>query len=193
MKLIFKYFWALPFFFLALSSCKETTSLDLLTENKGSYFSTKQYIIDEWQTHAGEPLVFTKMVRENGKRDSSVVNVEHMNWPEVLKPFIDADISDKKFLNKYTFTQFDDGLDNTKNFMYQANKEELFVQKLLITMDLTTNKVRGLYIETFRKVLWGSTTQKLYYTPARTIQIQEYKKPLLGSKQEKITQYEVVR
>lgn len=189
-----KYFWILPLLCsLGFLSCKERTQLDLLTEEKGNYFSIKQYILDEWTTHAGEPLVFKKTVKTDGKVDSSMTNVERMNWPEILEPFIAADIGDRKFLNKYTFSQFDDEMDNTRNFMYVANTEDLFVQKFLITMDISSNKVRGIYIETYRKILWSSTSQKLFYTPARTIQVQEYKKPLIGSKKETITQYDVMR
>ena len=162
-------------------------------EEKGTYFSIKQYILDEWESHMGETLAFTKTIRQNGKTDTSYTNVELMNWPEILEPFIASDISDKKFLGKYTFSQFDDEMDNTHNLMYMANGDEMFVQKLLITLDATTIKVRGIYIETHKKVLWSTTTKKLFYSPVRTIQIQEYSKPLLGSKKEIITQYEVVR
>lgn len=194
-KITFRYF-SLLFVLISvigLSSCKEKTQLDLLTEEKGTYLSIKKYILDEWETHAGEPLVFKKTVTENGKKDSSVTNVERMNWPEVLDPFIASDIGDKKYLNKYTFSQFDDETDNTHNLMYVANGEELFTQKLLVTVDITTGQIRGIYIETFKKILWSSTTRKLFYSPLRTIQIQEYNKNLLGMKNEKVIQYDVVR
>lgn len=178
---------------LGLSSCKDETQIEKDTQEKGTYFSIKQYILDEWDTHMGEPIVFTKTVKENGKTDSSMTNVEIMNWPEILGPFIASDISDKKFLGKYAFSQFDDELDNTHNLMYVANGDEMFVQKLLITLDATTVKVKGIYIETHKKVLWSTTTQKLFYSPVRTIQVQEYSKPLIGTKKEKVTQYQVVR
>lgn len=162
-------------------------------KEKGTYFSIKQYILDEWDNHMGETLAFTKIVKENGKTDTAYTNVELMDWPGILKPFVESDISERKFLGKYAFSQFDDELDNTHNLMYVANGDEMFVQKLLITLDATTVKVKGIYIETHKKVLWSTTTQKLFYSPVRSIQIQEYNKPLFGGKKETITQYQVVR
>ena len=178
---------------LFFSSCKERTQIDVLTDVKGNYFSVNQYIIDEWQSHAGEPVAFKKTIKENGKVDSSMTNAELMDWPAVLGPFIATDISDRKYLNKYTFSQFDDELDNTHDFMYVANKSDMFVQKLLLTMDINTMKVRGLYIETYKKTFLGETKQKLLYTPLRTIQVHEITDPLIGAKKDKITQYDAIR
>lgn len=178
---------------LFLSSCKEKSQLDLLTEVKGNYFSINQYIIDEWTSHAGEPLGFKKTIKENGKVDSSMTNGDLMDWPSITSVFIATDISDRKNLNKYTFSQFEDETDNTHDFMYVANKPDMYVQKLLLTMDVNTMKVRGIYIETYEKSILKEKSQKLFYSPMRTIQIQESTQPLLGSKTEKVTQYDVIR
>ena len=129
------------------------------------------------------------MVTTNGKKDSSFVNVENANWVEILGEFTPTDISDRKYLGKYTFSQFDDNFENTHNFLYTANNNELYTQKLLITMDVNTMKVRGVFIETYKKSFWNERIEKLMYIPLRSILIQQYDKPLIGSKKETITKY----
>ncbi len=177
---------------LFLSSCKEDNKLDMFANVKGTYFSVKQFSLDEWQTHAGEPIVFKQTVTLNGKTDTSYVNIEQLDWRPILKTFVETDISDRKFLGQYTFNQFDDATDNTHNFMYVANNKNLFTQKLLITMDVNSMKVRGVYIETYKKSIWNERIQKLYYAPVKIIQIQQYDHPLVGSKKELVTTYDAI-
>ncbi len=177
---------------LALGSCKEKTPADIFPAEKGTYFSIKKFTLDEWETHAGEPISFLKTVTEGGKTDSSFVNIEHVDWVDVLKTFTETDISDKSFLGQYSFSQFEDSLDNTHNFLYLANNKELFTQKLLITMDVNTMKLRGVYIETFKKTFWNERQQKLFYSPVEVIQVQQYDKPLVGSRKEKVVKYVAV-
>jgi hypothetical protein len=159
---------------------------------KGTYFSMNQLIIDEWQTHMGEPVVFLKTVKQDGKTDTNYTNVDKVDWKSILKEFAASDIGDKKFLGKYSFSQFDDDLDNTHNFMYMANDEALYTQKLLITMDGRTNKLKGIYVETIKENFWNSRQQKLYYAPFKTIMIQQYDKPLIGGKKDMVIRYEAV-
>ncbi len=194
MKLVLRYFAVLSVVFvgLSVSSCKEKNPLDAFTEVKGTYFSINQYIIDEWTSHAGEPLVFKKSVKSNGKTDTTLINADNLDWPSVLDLFVATDISNRKYLGQYTFSQFDDETDKSHNFMYVANKGDMFVQKLLITMNFDM-KVRGVYIETFKKTLFKETQQKMLYAPLKTIQIQQYEKPFIGATREVITKYEVLR
>lgn len=173
---------------LLLSSCKENGP-DLFANVKGTYFSINQFILDEWTNHANDMVSFQKCVKLNGKTDTSFTNVEKMDWNAILTPFIETDISDRKYLGRYTFTEFDNDFDHTHNYMYVAVNKELFTQKLLISIDMTTNKVKGVYLETQKKSFWNSGIQKLYYAPFKTIQIQQYDKPLIGSKKELVVQY----
>jgi hypothetical protein len=177
---------------IAFTSCKEKEKADPYASEKGSYFSVKKLSLDEWETHAGEPISFVKTVKDGNKVDSSFVNIEHLDWVSILETFTATDISDRSFLGKYSFNQFEDEFDNTRNFMYEANDKDLFTRKLLITMDSKTMLLKGIYIETLKKSLLGERQQKLYYSPIKTIQIQESFKPIIGSKSEKITKYVAV-
>lgn len=175
---------------IAFSSCREREP-DFFADLKGTYFSINQYALDEWSNHVSEVAAFERKETINGKTDSSYVNMEHLDWNSVVKTFLETDISDRKYLGKYKFSQFDDNTDNTHDFMYIAVNKDLFTQQLLITMDIHTNKVKGIYIETEKDNLWGTTRQKLYYAPMKTIQIQRFEKPLIGGKKDILIQYDV--
>ena len=174
---------------MAITSCKEKPHVDPFASEKGTYFSIKKFALDEWTTHAGEPISFQKTVKEDGKTDSSFVNIEHVDWIDVVQTFTETDISDRSFLGQFSFSQFEDSMDNTHNFLYLANNKDLFTQKLLITMDMNTMQLRGVYVETFKKTFWKERLQKLFYSPVTVIQIQQYDKMWIGSKSEKIIKY----
>lgn len=193
MKNSFKFYGIL---FIALgaiisSSCKK--KIDPYADIKGNYFSINQYALDQWNTFSGEPIMILKTVRVNsGKIDSLLTNSDTLNWAPIFKAFSETDISDRKYLGQYTFTQFDDNQDGTHNFYYEANDKDLFTQKLLLTIDQLTNKVKGIYIETITKDIEGERTQKLYYAPLKTIQIQTDSRPILGDKKFTVVQYDFV-
>ena len=148
-------------------------------------------MVDEWNTFAGQPFMINKMVIKDGKTDSSLTNSDTISWAPLVKIFSETDISDRKFLGRYKFTQFDDNADGTHNFFYEANEDddELFTRKLLLTIDAFTTKVKGIYIQTEKKTIFDDCVQKLYYAPMKTIQIQTEDKPLIGAKTHTVVEY----
>jgi hypothetical protein len=174
-------------------SCKKKAEKDPNADIQGHYFSITQFALDEWNTFSGEPFTLLKTVKTGNKTDSSYTNTDSLDWTPIFKTFFESDISDRKYLGQYTFTQFDDNQDATHNFFYEANDKDIFTQKLLIAIDEYTNKVKGIYIETYKKTFGNEITQKLYYKPLKTIQIQTDERPTLGSKKYTIVQYEFLR
>jgi len=175
------------------TSCKKKQEVSAADTMSGNYFSVNQFMLDEWNTFAGEPFMISKSVKEGDKIDSSMTNSDTINWAPLVKTFAETDISDRKFLGQYKFSQFDDNADQTHNFFYEALDEDLFTRKLLITIDRFTSRVKGIYIETEEKDLFDDKIQKLYYKPLKTVQIQTDDKPLLGSKKYTVVQYEFLR
>lgn len=180
---------------IAFSGCKKKETVpDEFKNEKGHYFSISQFALDEWNTFAGEPFVIVKSVRVNdNKPDSSFTNSDTINWAPIIHTFMETDISDRKYLGKYKFTQFEDNNDGTHNFFYETSDEDLLTQKLLITIDQFTHKVRGIYIETLKNTAWSETIQKLYYSPLKTIQIITDERPRVGKKKLTVVQYDFMR
>jgi hypothetical protein len=193
-KNFFKYIALfLVFFTLATQSCKKIKDKDDTSDIKGNYFSIRQYGLDQWNNWAGPPaFVIVKTLRKgNEKADSSYTSSDTLNWAPIFKTFFETDISDRKYLGQYKFSQFYDNNDGTHNFFYEANDDDLYTQKLLITIDQYTNKVKGIYIETLKKeFMMGEIIQKLYYRPYHTIQLQKDEKSMLGSKSFSVVQYD---
>lgn len=178
----------------AASSCKDNKANDEFANESGSYFSIRQYALDQWNTFSGEPFVILKTERvNNGRWDSSFTNSDTLNWGDIFKVFFETEISDRKFLGKYKFTQFDDDQDDTHNFFYEALEDDLYTRKLLITIDGYNQMVKGIYIEANKESLLGSKMVKLYYKPLQRIQIQTIESPLLGEKKHTVTEYDFER
>jgi len=143
---------------------------------EGTYFSIIQFAEDQFHTHWGQPFTFVKTVWKDGKVDSSYVAAQDVDWAKELKPFFDADISDPKFLDRYNFSVLNDDVTVSKTYFYEAKEPEMLTRSLQIITDPFTNKIKNIFIETNK----DGRVQKLYYTPLRIIQIQEFDKTLLG-------------
>jgi hypothetical protein len=179
---------------VAFPSCKEDTPKEDYSDVKGSYFSVRQYALDQWNTFYGEPFLISKKVKvNNGPFDSSYTNSDTLNWGIILKLFFETEISDRKFLGKYKFSQFDDDQDDTHNFFYEALEDDLYTRKLLITIDQYTQKVKGIYIEAASNSIFDDRIVKLYYKPMKRIQIQTIESELFGDKKHVVTEYEFLR
>ena len=195
MKKYFKYAaFLLLLVVLAASSCKKKKVAAPKPVFTGTYFSIKDYALDEWNTFAHDPFAIIKTVRINdGKTDTTYTNSDTINWAPIFKVFFETDIGDTSFLGKYKYTQFPDNQDGTMNLFYEVadpDDDDLFTRKLLITADQYTRKIKGIYIETSKKDFFGERTQRLYYSPMKTIQIQTDNKPVLGSNTLTIIQYD---
>jgi hypothetical protein len=174
---------------------------DPYADVKGHYYSIREFTVDQWKTHYGVPFTIIKTVREAkgdekkikeiayAKIDSSYTNSDTINWGNIFDVFFATDISDRKFLGKYTYSEFEDPAEGNMNRYYRANDDDLFTQKFLITTDLKTSSVVGIYIETYKKTVWTEIKQKLYYAPMKTIQIQTDEKPSIGSHKYTVLQY----
>jgi hypothetical protein len=178
---------------LLFPSCKDKKYTDPMPEVKGHYFSIKEFGLDQWNTYSGEPIFIVKTVRTEKRLDSSYTNSDTLNWGNIFRIFFETDIGDRKFLGKYDFSQFVDSMEGTRNFYYKALDEDLFTQKLLITINMTNNKIKGIYIQTQKKTIFEESMQKLYYNPMKTIQIQTEVKPLFGAKNYTVVQYDLIR
>ena len=189
-----KLFYGLLFVVLlaVFSSCKEKTKAEVDPNIKGNYFSIKQFALDEWNTYSGESFVIIKSIRHDDKIDSSFTSSDTLYWGEIFKIFFETDISDRKFLGQYKFSQFDQE-DGTHNLFYEALDDDLFTRKLLISIDNYSRKVKGIYIVTQKKSPFHEVLQKLYYSPLKEIQIQTDDKPLIGKKKFEVLTYDFMR
>ncbi len=166
----------LSFILLLIASCKKDAHSPTADTSGGTYFSIIQFADDQFHTFGGQPYTLHKIVTLNGKVDSSLESALTMDWAAVLKPFFASDISDKKYLDRYHFSMFEDDITDTRNFFYEAKDPDLFTKKLQISSDALNNKIQSIYIETEK----NGKVQKLFYKPVKLIQIQEVESSFLG-------------
>jgi hypothetical protein len=175
---------ALLFLGFLLFSCKKKEQKAPAPEG-GTYFSITQFADDQFRTYWGQPFTLVRTVWQQGRTDSAYVAAKDVDWAKVLEPFFKADISDPKFLGRYNFSVLNDDVTVSKTYYYEAKEEDLFTRSFQIITDPFTDKVKNIYIET-RK---GGEVQKLYYTPLKLIQVQQFDKTLLGQEQNLRVEY----
>ena len=175
---------------VVLCSCNKQEKIDKTPDtSKGTYFSIRDFAFDQWKTYHGQPYGIEKVVYLNGRKDSMLTNADKVDWAAVFRIFLESDISDAKFLDKYTFSQFADETTMTENFYYEANDKSLFTQKLHIIADINSRKISTIYIETAKNSKWGARTQRLFYEPVKSIIIQEFESTATGDKKDVRIEY----
>lgn len=184
-KTISVFLLLLSFSFLA---CKKKAEVPE-NYNGATYFSIKDFVKDQWNTFHGQPIAIQQVTALNGKTDTILSSALTMQWSPLFKLFFATDISDKKFLNQYNFSSFEDEATTSRSYEYVAKNEELYTQKLQINTDLFTNKVRSIFIETRESTFWNVKTQKLLYSPMHVIHIQEHNDPLMGKQKDLVIDY----
>ncbi|HRP88925.1 MAG TPA: hypothetical protein PKX92_02685 [Edaphocola sp.] len=155
-------------------SCKEKVAVDYDPDT--SYWSVNQFIIDQYNLKVGEPIAITKVVAINGKTDTTYLPIDEIDWAAVFKLFSKADISNPKYYDKYSYSNFDDNFLELSTITYQAKDPKLFVQREDVNYDNFSRKVKSIYIETYEKNWFLSKQQKLSYYVNDKIVIFEHEK-----------------
>lgn len=150
----------------------------------GTYFSIVDYAKDQWKTYHGQPFGIMKTVYFNGTADSVAGNAMELDWAPIFKVFFETDISDKKYIGQYDFSAFKDQQTATNTFYYEAKNKKLYTRKLQIIADEVNNKIESIYIEAGKQDRMGTRTVKLFYTPLKSISIQEMETSKTGQKKE---------
>jgi hypothetical protein len=178
---------------LTVSSCgkkKAPVKAKPLPDNGATYFSIKQFIQDQWDYYQGEPIIFTKLVTTDDKRDSSLISGFKMELGWIMETFVKTDISDRRFLDKYDFEMVDDAVSFTRSYYYEAkDPAELYTKKLQIITNPENNKIRSIYVEAGDTAGWTKKSVKLYYAPGKIIQMQETVKSRYMAAEETKTEY----
>lgn len=168
------------FFSCKRSEKKAVAPAELTTDSAQTYFSINQLIDDQIDLYYGQPFTLYRIATLNGKTDSTIVNVDNMDWAAILKAFRGTDIGDKKYLGNYKFSMFDDDATGNRILVYEALDPKLFTRQLQIIIDPSNFKILSVYVETAKNTTWRSRKQRLLYMPLKIIQVQEDEKPLIG-------------
>lgn len=178
---------------IGATSCKNNTTskeIDVVSNNTDElYYSSTQFINDQWNTNKQQPYVVLRVVNENGKSDSAYLQQDEKLFKEFSKYFVAADIAKKEFLGKYNYSENFDQESGFAFLTYTAKDPELFTQKVEISMDPYSSKIIAVYIETKDEGIFSSNNQKILYTIDKGIFIQEYSKTLFSDRKERKLAY----
>lgn len=183
-------FWFLILVFLGLSisiSCNKETPEEYNPDT--SYWSVKQFIMDQYSLRVGTPSGVKKTVTLNGKTDSSYLKFAEVDWATIFKIFGEADISNPKFYGKYKFDNFDDNFIEMSTMTYSALDPKLFVRRLDVNYDNISGEISLVYIETNKKSWFTSKQQKLSYYVGKKIVIQESEQSTFSKPKELVVEF----
>jgi len=169
--------------FCCLSCNPEPQTAPSSQENPGEemgYFSINQYIEDQWAIYKGQAFPITQYTYLNGQEDSSYTHALDLPWGDILRPFIESDISDPQWVGQYAFSSFYDDITQTQSYYYEAEDPELFTRRLQIMVDPFSQKIQSLFIETHKNSFWTSRNRKLLYIPLQLIRIQDREDHFVG-------------
>lgn len=158
-------------FCITAASCQKKTEPIAQSAAGGTYFSIKQFMADQFDTHRSQPFVFMKIVSDGEQTDSTYVAADTMAWTPVIDAFAAADISDSALVGQYKYSEFDEGLTGQHMFLYEAADPDLKTRQLMIGADPFTGKILSVYTEVQQP---NGKTEKLYYAPLKLIQIQTF-------------------
>ncbi len=190
--MISRFFLLLGLTICCTTGCKkkaETETAQVENGENGTYFSIIQFAKDQVDTYWGQPFTLYQFTTQNGRTDSTVVSAFALDWAGIFSIFFKTDISDKKYLNKYSFSSFDDRVTVSRTYYYEAIDKDLYTKKLQIITDMFSSKIKSIYIETSEKGSFSEKTQKLYYVPIKLIQIQQFESAFIGKDKNLRTEY----
>lgn len=173
-KLLSYLLLAASFILIAQSCSKKEEKIDYsVVEGFGPddhYFSINEFVLDQFATLRGQPIVLTTASTVDGKLDSAYVPLEHIAWARVFEAVQEADISKRKYLGKYTYTQFYDSSNGRMNVFYEAKDPEQAMRKMVMIADpYENNKINSVYVQYAK----GEVSRWLFYEPQRYLRFLE--------------------
>lgn len=189
-----RFFFFFLLFAAACAPAPPSTEDDRPRDGSDSYFPLTYYIREQYALYFGEPFMVERILTLNGKRDSSLIRAGDADWAAIVQPFFTADISPKRFVGKYEYSQFDDLATSQRIRSYEAKEPGLRTRQLLVNTDLENDHlVRSVFIATREESFWSTREQKLYYMPGRHISISETTRSRLGPDKDLHAEYRILR
>lgn len=174
----------LPFGLLLLTGCgKKEYHGDAVTN-----YPDMSVILTEYLTpYEKSPYTFRKVSVDGDQKDTVYLQAKDVNWKEIEKPFLAANLYDPKLDKQYKIDVMSDTLTSMMTMVYTSLNRTNHTIKLSIKASLYDNKIRSLYAETSEKGFFSSADYKLLLVTGKTIQIQEASKKPFSRLKRKIT------
>ena len=158
---------------------------DRMTNYPDLNLIAKDYLLN----YEKNPYTFLKISIEKGKKDSSYVKANDINWKEINELFSEANLYNEKYEKQYSITVISDTLNPLMTLIYTGINPQNLVQKLSIIAENFDSKIRSVYWEINDEGFFNSKQKKVLYVVGKTLQIQQYTKNAFEKEKRKIIQY----
>lgn len=169
--------------FLIIGCGKKDYAGDAVTNYPDMSVILNEYL----KPYEKSPYTFRRVSMEGSTKDTAYLQAKEINWKELEKPFLEANLYDPKLDKQYKIDVMSDTLTSMMTMVYTSLNKTNYTQKLSIKASLYDNKIRSLYAETKENGFFSSAEYKLLLVTGKTIQIQEATKKPFSSLKRKVT------
>lgn len=122
------------------------------------------------------PYTFKLISNIDGKKDSSFLKANEVNWDDLKQPFLKANLFQEKLDKHYSIEVFTDTLLNKRTMLLTSLDPKAITSKMSITSKTNDNKILTIYAETRDAGFFMTREYKLLFVNGKTLQVQELKK-----------------
>lgn len=120
------------------------------TYDTSTFYDVKGFFESEINDVKASPyFISSKIIKDNKKKDSLAIT--NKDFVVLAKQFLDKDITQKEIKHFYKEDIFRDLTTKSITFSYTTRNQELEIQNLDVLLDEETNKVKFVFIRTYKK------------------------------------------
>lgn len=148
---------------------KQAENYKVKSEDTLQYFQTSFFFQKDIKDVNQVPYYIYKLNVNNGVKDSVTINTAAFN--ELVKPFLQPDITSAKLKPLYKETIFEDQTTGGYTIDYTAKDKTLEIQSIDILLKEDGKNVKDIFIRKFFNYTDSTAIEQLSWTPGKRFQI----------------------
>lgn len=159
---------------LLFAACKPSPKPD--GDSMVNYPDMDMILRENLEPYQHEPYTFKLTTVSNGKKDSSFLKASQVDWDEWKRPFLQANLYQKKLDKCYDIDVFTDTVLGKITLMLSALDPKAITSRMSVMARSSDNKIMSVYAETRDAGFIATHEYKLLFVNGKTLQIQETSK-----------------
>lgn len=169
------------FMILTIISCSNKN--DFEGDSVSNYPDMAMLLKNNLEPYQQSPYTFMLSTRVNGKKDSSILKAEQVDWKAITEPFLKANLYQKELDGHYKIDIMTDTIYGKSTMLLTSLDPKAITSRLSINARLEDNKILSIYAETRDAGVLNTTEHKLLYVNGKSIQdIETIKHPFSDAK-----------
>lgn len=159
---------------LLLAACKQAPRPD--GDSMINYPDMEMILHENLEPYQHEPYTFKLTTVIDGKKDTSFLKASQVDWDEWKRPFLQANLYQKKLDKYYDIDVFTDTVLGKMTLLLSALDPKAITSKMSVMARTSDNKIMSVYAETRDAGFISTREYKLLFVNGKTLQVQETRK-----------------